>query len=151
MDSRTAAMAISAFVDTSVLYAAIFSTSGASRAILHAAFQGTCRLFFSALVFSEVERNLAEKAPGALVFLATFRNSSIIHLVEPSPAAIRRACDVVVVKDAPIVAAAAEASADYLLTFDRVHILRRRLEIKDAFGVDAVLPEELLPLLRIQA
>lgn len=124
----------SAFVDTSMLYAALVSAAGASREILRAAFQGTCLLFFSTLVFTEVERNVRAKAPEALPYLATLRQSPIVNLVEPTAPLLQQASQIVVAKDAPIVAAAAQVHADYLVTFDRVHLLRRKEEIKRSFG-----------------
>lgn len=104
--------------------------------------------FFSTLVFDELERNLGKKAPESLAFLSTFRSSPIVNIVKPSASLIEHASRIVVAKDAPIVAAAAQARCHYLVTFDRVHILAKREQIKISFGTDVVLPEELLIVLR---
>jgi len=50
-------------------------------------------------------------------------------------------------KDAPIVAAARKAHVDYLLTFDRKHLLNPP-EVAAQSGLTIVLPEELLKILR---
>jgi hypothetical protein len=42
---------------------------------------------------------------------------------------------VVVLKDAPIVAGAIKANAQYLASYDRKHLLRQAAMIKDHFGV----------------
>ncbi len=47
-------------------------------------------------------------------------------------------------KDAPIVAAAAFANADYLATYDRRHLLAKRAEIEQAYGMLAMTPDEIL-------
>jgi len=100
------------------------------------------------LVFAEIERNLEAKAPELLPFLRAFQSIPSLHLVEPSRSLIERARRIVGEKDAPIVAAAAECKADYLATFDRVHILSRKHKILAEFGVVTVLPGDVLAALR---
>ncbi len=56
------------FLDSSVLFAAAVSASGASRAIIILAELGLLRLAVCRQVFDEVERNLQIKAPVALPY-----------------------------------------------------------------------------------
>lgn len=50
---------IRAFVDASVLFAASYSATGASRELIRLAFQGKVELVISDDVLEEVRRNLA--------------------------------------------------------------------------------------------
>lgn len=48
------------------------------------------------------------------------------------------------VKDAPIVAGAVKAKADYLVSYDRKHLLQYKQEIKENFKLKVVTPDELI-------
>jgi len=63
---------IRAFLDTSVLYAAAYSETGASREILRQAVRGAVGLVISQLVLEEARRNLQAKAPEVLTDLDRF-------------------------------------------------------------------------------
>ena len=63
---------IRAFLDTSVLYAAAYSETGASREILRQAIRGAVGLVISQLVLEEARRNLQAKAPEVLTDLDRF-------------------------------------------------------------------------------
>lgn len=136
------------FLDSSVLIAAAISSRGAGRELLLQGFAGGCQLAISPLVLTETERNLADKAPTALPDFRIFRASLLTTLVSPSRAVVLRVAKVVVVKDAPIVAAAMRARAAYLATYDRKDLLSHRKVIHEHFGVIAAAPEEILGVIR---
>jgi predicted nucleic acid-binding protein len=139
-----------AFIDSSVLMAAAISPTGAGRELLNQGFVGQVDLSISTDVLQETERNLQLKAPRALPDFYRFRNALAGKLVQPTRTQILRAARVVEAKDAPIVAAALRAWADYLATYDRRHLLSQRDKIKARFGIAVVLPDEILAMLRQQ-
>ena len=61
---------ISAFLDTSALFAGVWSPVGGARAVLKLAELGAIHLWVSPLVLEELERALQRKAPDALPWLA---------------------------------------------------------------------------------
>ncbi|MGI8915882.1 MAG: hypothetical protein ACR2JY_19245 [Chloroflexota bacterium] len=66
----------------------------------------------------------------------------------PTVKLVSRAALLVAAKDAPIVAGAAHARAAHLATFDRQHLMSMAPEIKQEFGVEVVLPGDLLHLVQ---
>lgn len=101
-------------------------------------------LCVSSLVLEETARNLSRKAPLAFPAFMLLQDSLGLQRVDPSRAQVLRAARVVDVKDAPIVAGAFRARADYLATYDRRHLLALGPEIFGAFGVRVVTPDEAL-------
>lgn len=75
---------IRVFLDASVLFAAAYSTTGASREIIRQGFRGCIALVASELVFEEARRNLEVKAPGQVPDLETFHQAATIEMVRPS-------------------------------------------------------------------
>jgi predicted nucleic acid-binding protein len=132
------------FVDSSVLIAAAISAKGSARDLLLLALSGRVTVVVSGLVFEETERNLTEKFPAALPAFHLFRNAWEGATVDPDPNLVIQVHEIVAVKDAAIVAAAVTAAAEYLATYDRKHLLRRRDQIKDSFGVTVMTPDEIL-------
>lgn len=137
-----------AFVDASVLYAACYSKTGSARELLLASVRGLLVLVVSPHVLKEVERNLAHKAPHAL---SSFR--ALIQLVDPeitempTPDELEQAAAYTALKDAPIVAAAIKARVDYLVTWDRKHLIDPPEVAKDS-GLNIVTPGELSEMTR---
>lgn len=132
------------FIDSSVFMATAISASGSARQLLLLGTQGGVSLCVSPLVLQETGRNLARKAPEALAAFRLLQDSLGLERVEPSKAQVLRAARVVDIKDAPIVAGAVRARADYLATYDRRHLLARGQEISNAFGFKVVTPDEVL-------
>ncbi|MGI8856853.1 MAG: hypothetical protein ACR2JW_13970 [Thermomicrobiales bacterium] len=91
----------------------------------------------------ETETNIIAKAPHALDILATITRA-LPEPVQPSLALVEGAMQIVELKDAPIVAAAAFAQADYLATYDRRHLLAKRAEIEQSYGIVTTTPDEIL-------
>ncbi len=112
------------FLDATVLFSAAFSASGASRELLRLAQQGKVELVTNQIAITETERNLATKSEeGLLIFQVLMERLPITILENPSRATVEWAAEYTALKDAPIVAGAVDAEADYLATFDRKHLI----------------------------
>ena len=116
---------ISVFLDTSALFAGIWSSEGGARMILRLGEARAIRLQVSPQVLDEIEGALRRKAPDMLGLLALLLNRSGIEVVPvPSPEAVDQSRSLTKhVGDAQILAAAWAATVDYFVTLDRVHFL----------------------------
>lgn len=123
--------------------AAAISHRGSARELIGAGLHGDYTLVVSTLVLRETETNIVAKAPHALDMLAAITRA-LPEPVKPPLALVERAMQLVEPKDAPIVAAAAFAKADYLVTYDRRHLLAKRAEIEEAYGIVTTTPDEIL-------
>ena len=130
---------IRVFLDASVLFAAAYSTTGASREIIRQGFRGCIELVASELVFEEARRNLGVKAPGEVPDLETFHQAATIEMVRPSREEIEEAMEYTADKDAPVVAAAREAEVDYLVSLAREHWVEAP-DVVQRSGLVIVLP-----------
>jgi predicted nucleic acid-binding protein len=137
----------SVFLDSSVLYAAAFSPTGPARRLILKGFLGNITLIISELVLEETKRNLAKNAPQALPAFALIADLLSLQTTRPTKAEVLKAAKIVHLKDAPIVAAAANGKADYLATHDVKHLLNHAQAIDKAYGLTVVTPAELLSVL----
>ena len=135
------------FIDANVFYAAIYSSTGASREIILRGIRGEVILVVSRLILEEVERNLSAKAPDTLPLFRQFADAVPFEMVEPTKREVLEAMEYVVLKDAPVVAAARRAKVDYLVSLDRKHLVGKP-DIEDRSGLKITLPEHILSLLR---
>jgi len=138
---------IRAFLDTSVLFAAAYSETGASREIIRQAIRGGIGLVTSQLVLEEARRNLQAKAPEVLSDLDRLCEAVGFEIVRPTKRDIKVAMQYIVPKDAPIVAAAKRAQVDFLVSLDRRHLVGQP-DIAQRSGLKIVLPDELLEEIR---
>ena len=141
---------IRVFVDASVLFSACYSASGASRELVRLAVQGQVTLVISDVVLEEARPNLNGKAPQALPFLDQLLSLVPFETVTPGKQEVLDACAYTELKDAPIVAAAIKAHADYLVSLDRAHLVDVAKVVEGA-GIPVHLPGELLRIIRNQA
>lgn len=132
------------FIDASVLFAAALSETGFARDLILAGARGELSLILSAIVIEETRRNLAAKAPRALPFFETFLSLDLVQVVDPPAALVRQVAAVIALKDAPIVAGAVHATAEFLATYDRKHLLAQAALIQDRFGITVGTPEAVL-------
>jgi predicted nucleic acid-binding protein len=114
----------SVFLDSSVLYAAAFSATGSARRLLLHGFAGQITLSISDLVLAETTRNLTNNAPAALPAFSIIADLLSSQTTQPTKTEVLKAAQIVHLKDAPIVAAAARVKADYLATHDVKHLPR---------------------------
>jgi predicted nucleic acid-binding protein len=113
------------FLDTSALFAAIWSTTGGGRMILKLGEAEAVQLWVSSQVLSELENVLRRKAAGALGNLTLVLNRSGVKIVPPpEPGFLEMSQNLLSYQpDAQVLAAAWSAGCDYLVTLDRKHFL----------------------------
>jgi predicted nucleic acid-binding protein len=130
-----------------VLYAAAFSATGPARQLILKGLQGSVALCLSDLVLEETKRNLAKNAPLALPSFTILADLFSPFITNPTKAEVLKAAQIVHLKDAPIVAAAAKGKAAYLATHDVKHLLSHTQAIEAAYGITILSPAELLSVL----
>jgi predicted nucleic acid-binding protein len=135
------------FLDSSVLYAAAFSPTGPARRLMLKGLDGSVAFSLSDLVLEETKRNLTKNAPLALPSFTLLANLFSPFIANPIKAAVLKAAQIVHLKDAPIVAAAAKVKADYLATHDVKHLLNHAQAIDRAYGITVLTPSEVLSVL----
>jgi putative PIN family toxin of toxin-antitoxin system len=131
------------FVDTSVFFSACYSQTGASFEIFRLALNEVIQLITSEYVLEETRRNLASKSPEDLPRFQNFLDVIDFEKVNPSVEEVLKASQYTDQKDAPVVAAAQRAGADFLASLDRRHLVGQTLVAQRA-GIRIVLPEVLL-------
>jgi len=112
------------FIDSSVLFAACYSTRGQPWQLIQAAMRGEVTLVLSDFVLAETWRNLEHTAPQHLEDLRAILLRVPFEVVKVTPRLVKTASRAVELKDAPIVAAAKRARVEALVTFDHKHLLR---------------------------
>ena len=137
------------FLDANILFSAAHGGEGRAGAILQLAGRGACDLVTSAHAGEEARRNVELKLPEALARLDEALRRVLISR-ESSPENVEWAlAQGLPPKDAPILAAAADARADLLVTGDRTHF--GFLHGRKIRGVEIVTPAAALGRLLRQA
>jgi putative PIN family toxin of toxin-antitoxin system len=132
---------IRVFLDASVLFAAAYSDHGSARDLLRLAIAGRVEAIVSQDVLDEVERNLGRKAPAvAEQYRRLIAIVGVTVIADPTREEVRAAEAYVAQKDAMIVAAAIQAAPDYLVTYDRRHLLEPA-EVAEKSGLRIVTPD----------
>jgi predicted nucleic acid-binding protein len=113
------------FLDTSAVFAGIWSAEGGARMILRLGEAGAIQLLISTQVITEIEGALRRKAPNALGVLALLLDRSQVEIV-PSPG-LEAVKDSQALTghpgDGQVLAAAWLAGVDYFVTLDKEHFL----------------------------
>lgn len=113
------------FLDSSVLVAASGSTSGASALILGYCRNSKIKGYVSIDVVGEARKNInlkfGKKEKNRFKFF--LKHAKLNLTDQPSIEKITEAESVINVKDAPILAASKDSSAEFLITLDRKHFL----------------------------
>jgi len=135
------------FLDSSVLYAAAFSPTGPARRLILKGLEGSVTLAISDLVLEETKRNLTKNAPVALPSFTRLADLLSPVITNPTKADVRKAAQVVHLKDAAIVAAVAKGKAEYLATHDVKHLLAHANAIEAAYGMSVLTPADILRIL----
>lgn len=136
----------SAFIDSSVLFAASLSSTGFARDLVAAAVHGRLDLWLSPFVLEETRRNRAAKAPGTLPFFHAFERTGVLKVAHPPAALVREVAQIVVLKDARIVPGAIAAEALFIASYDRKHLLRQAAAIRARYGITVDTPDTVLSL-----
>lgn len=137
------------FFDSSVLFAAAYSTTGHSHILVRISAQGHICIVLSNFVIGETRHNLADLKSGALPDLEQILSSAFIEVIHVDKVEIAAAAQHIVLKDAPILAAAKAARVDMLVSLDRKHILGRP-ELADYIGAAILSPKEAIERIRRQ-
>ena len=113
------------FLDTSALFAGVWSALGGARMILKLGEAGAIQLLISPHVLTEVEGALRRKAPEILDLLRLLLTRSQVEIVPvPSPDAVRASFELTRhTGDAQVLAAAWQTGTNYLVTLDHEHFL----------------------------
>jgi predicted nucleic acid-binding protein len=113
------------FLDTSALFAAIWSATGGGRMLLKLGEVAAVQLFVSPHVLSEIENVLRRKAPTSLGVLTLLLDRSRVHVVPTLTSDLLEQSEALVHyrPDARVLAAAWAANVDYFVTLDRQHFL----------------------------
>ena len=135
------------FLDTSVLISSLASATGASAAIRDLGESEELRIVLSRQVLVEADRVLLRKFPQLIERYRLFIKSVSPELADdPSPDSVRAAAAVIHPNDAPILAAAKQAQADYLVTLNTKHFLTPKAQA--FYGAPIVTPGEFLAAFR---
>jgi predicted nucleic acid-binding protein len=113
------------FLDTSALFAGIWSAEGGARMILKLGEAEAVEVLVSSQGLHEIEAVLRRKAPESLGLLAVFLDRSGIEVVPPPTSEMIRQTEILTghAGDAQVLAAARLAGVDYFVTLDRQHFL----------------------------
>lgn len=134
-------MILRIFMDASVFFAALYSPQGAARELLRLGLTGKVRLVISENVLDEVARNILKKAPHVEPLYRLLLAILDLEIVEaPQQELVIQVTAYVAPKDAHVVAAAIEARPDYLVTYDRRHLVDRP-EVAQRSGLKIVTPD----------
>jgi len=107
------------FLDASVIIAGVGSRVGASHAILALAELGLLRPVVCPYVLDEAARNIERKTPEAVSRYQDVQNNIAWELLaDPTPQQVQLWLEVIVAKDAPVLASAVIAQPHWLVTLD---------------------------------
>ena len=135
------------FFDSSAFLAAVFSSTGAAYELVQMAARGEIEIFISQDVIIETKRNLERKAPELVIIFDALLQEDIFEVIaQPSKQEVWAAEKYVVPKDAFIIAAAINAHVDYLVTFDRKHLIDPK-EVASLSGLTILTPGTLFKML----
>lgn len=129
------------FIDSSVLFSAANSAKGHSRDLMLMGANGEIAIVLSDYVLEETRRNLAQlKRPPLDEFDEILANAGI-HVVQVNKQSVLDAAKWIVLKDAPILAAAKIAKVEMLVSLDKKHILNHP-ELETYINANIVTPME---------
>lgn len=113
------------FLDTSVLFAGIWSAEGGARMILKLGEARAARVLVSPPVLHEAENVLRRKAPDMIgLFALLLDRSGAETVATPLPDLVQECLALTgYLADALVLAAAKTTAADYFVTLDREHFL----------------------------
>lgn len=113
------------FLDTSALFAGIWSADGGARMLLRLGEAGVVGLLVSGQVLQEIESVLRREAPAHLGALALLLDTARVEVVPPAPPDLIELSRALTGYDADalVLAAAWAAQVDFFVTLDRRHFL----------------------------
>lgn len=106
--------------------------------------RGGLELIVSIDVLTETERNLRRKVPRAMPSFELLTAILFPEAVQPAAELVRQVASHIAQKDAPIVAAAVQAEANFLATYDQRHLLAQAAEIEARYHLIVTTPDQIL-------
>ncbi len=135
------------FLDTSTVIAGLASSRGAAKEVLYLAEIRLIKIFISKQVIVEADRNIKSKLPEMLnEFRGYIKILSLVLVDDPTIEKTNRYSSFMNRNDAPILAAAISSGADYLVTWDRKHFIKKRSSL--TVKIKIVTPGEFLQYFR---
>ena len=129
------------FIDSSVLFSAANSDKGHSRDLLMMGVDQEITIVLSRYVLEETIRNLSGLKRPPLVELNEKLAKANPEIKDAEKHHVLDAAKLIVLKDAPIIAAAKISKVDMLVSLDRKHILGRP-ELEVYIGAPILTPAE---------
>jgi len=129
------------FIDSSVLFSAVYSTSGHSSDLLVMGAEGDILAVISDFVIVETRRNIRELKPEKLALLDRLLVTVQFEVARVTSDDVADAKQWIVLKDAPVLAAAKVARVDMLVTLDKKHFLGRP-ELETYINAPILTPKE---------
>ena len=113
------------FLDTSALFAAVYSETGGARQILKLGEAGALQIWIGSWVLQEADRVIEQKSPKSKPTFALLLDRARVQVGEEASAEAREKALAVVEyrPDAQIIAKALMVGVDYLVSFDRAHLI----------------------------
>lgn len=135
------------FFDSNVIISGLISQKASPFLVLKAAEDKKFQLYSGNFILAELERNLAQKAPHALVYLWMLWNKINPIIL---PLTNRREIDkykkiINYLPDQVILAVCEKNKIDYLVTLDKKHLLKQN--IHNQVNVKIIRPEELIEII----
>jgi uncharacterized protein len=135
------------FLDSSVLFSAAYSAKGHSRDLLVMAARDEIVIVISEIVLEETRRSLSSYSLESVSFFDRIIEAIPFEYVRPTKREVIVAAKHIVLKDAPIIAAAKKAKVDFLVTLDKKHLLGKP-ELVAFANILIVNPKEAVEKLR---
>lgn len=117
------------FLDTNIFVSAVLSDRGGSFRILQEATLRHITIFTSSYIMQEIRETLSEKYPHTLYYAYTLLSQVPLSFIK-DPTVKQLATFTPLIedpKDAPILAGAAKAKVQFLITLDRKHFFTPKL------------------------
>lgn len=125
------------FLDTSVLFSAVLSSTGGARKLFYLAEAGVLQLMVGPTVLREADEVVRRKAPASLPRLAQLLEVGQVKTCSaPTLKQIEAANGMVAyTPDARVLAEAICAEPDWFVTHDKEHFLKAKKEINLSFAI----------------
>jgi predicted nucleic acid-binding protein len=125
------------FLDTSVLFAAVFSPTGGARKLFQLAEARVLRLVVGPTVLSEADEVVRRKAMASRPVLAQLLDAGGVE-ISPAPTEMQveeARQHVQYAPDARVLAEAIRSQPDWFVTHDKEHFLNEKQELKLALAI----------------
>lgn len=131
------------FLDSNVIFSALYSPGGAPGILLARFIEGRISVVVSQMVLEEIVRTIADKLPGAIPALRRLLLNAPPQVVpDPTPESLARWAGILTPGDAAIIESAIAARPDYFVTGDN-HFLRNK-NVAEKSGLRILSPARFL-------